>query len=441
MSSSDSDAVAAVSYSYIRENLKLYNKFEVMAAMLGKHFATQELRPIGRLHSHFAGIRTELDYTKYAEFLFPTDGWNEPLMYYTGIGIDDHSGVAKGFVRALAPSTRETVRLYRRCVLPKSMWLPAHLRHVAAEWDAFGLEVIVAIDNAPDFTSHGASLMFLVNGTIILRMPVKRGDLKGSVERTIQTVEQQHISAQSGFVASEYAGLDERYKQQRLRAMLKASRTVAQAEADFVPYLIEFNDSPHPTLRKSRSRVFRDSQERFPLLLPCGRSQIRSNFALTYNPKLLREGVQVEELKYNSKALNEAFLTYSGKVIVKVDPDDIRSVLVLVPNRAEPIEAYLTTLDIDFPLSLELVKVLFARIAAKHPGDTSWMSDPEHELLTELNVLQSGPPTRTEGKTVATDAAAAAHAAAAPPVAPPPSRPVPSLEELLRGSQLDDGDE
>jgi len=439
----DEDAAPSrVSYSFIREHINRFNKFEVLSRLIGKMFATQKLRPIGRLHSHFAGVRTELDYTRFGEFLFPNENWNEPLFYYTGFGMDDHSGVVKGYVTALAPSTRETVRLYRRCVLPKSMWLPQRVRHLAADWDAYGVEVIVAIDNAPDFTSHGASLMFLVNGTIILRMPVKRGDLKGSIERLIRTVEDQHVSTQPGYVARAYAGFDDRYTQVRLRAKLAANQTVAQAEDKLATYLVgTLNSAPHATLRAPKIQVFRESQERYPLLLPCGMDNIRTTFALTYSATLSREGVEVDTLKFNSAALFEAFMTYSGKVIVKLDPDDIRQVLVLVPGRSAPIEANLTTLDIHFECSLELAKVVLARVAARHPGDDTWMLDINHEFLAEMETLQTKPPTPTEGKTTATDATAVTHAAKAPPVTRPSPQAEPSLSDLLRGSEVGDGDE
>lgn len=432
------DAPTGVSYGFILNNIKLFNKFERMSEMLGKFYATQALRPIGRYHTYYSGYRTELDYTRFTRFLFPTEHWNEPLPFVNGFGKDHHSGVFKGYTFSLAPSTRETIRLYRRCVLPKSLWLPPHLRPYAADWDAFGLEVIVAIDNASDLTSYGASLMFLVNGTVILRMPARKGDLKGGIERGNLTVEQMHISSRSGYVPSMFSGLDPRYKAQRMKAKLSADATVAQAEDELVPFLMEYNDMPHPTLKKRRCLVHRDSQELAPLILPCGLTQLRTTFALTFRVKLLREGVECDGLKFNSKALGEAFHNYTGYVIVKMDPDDIRTVLVLIPGFDDPVEASLTTFDFDFPISLELVKVLLDRIAAKHPDDETWMQDVNYEVHAELDRLQSKPPSRTPGRTVATDAQAASHAAAAPPAPVPAPRTLPSLEELLRGSELPD---
>lgn len=431
------DLENTTSYSFVMNELKSVNKFEQLQAMVGSLMAKQAIRPIGRLHSPYYGYRTEVDYTKYARFLFPTERWSEPIMYYTGFGSDDYCSVVKGFITTVAPTTRSTVRLYRNCVLPASMWLPAHLQHFARRWDAFGLEVIVAIDNASDFTSHGVSLMFLINGVIILRMPLASGDLKGTIERINQTIETECISAKSGYVPQDFAGLDPRYKAQRKKALFAADSTVLQHDAMLCEYLQDYNDSPHPQYRSSRNLVMRESLQMAPVILPTGLHNIRATFALTYSVKLLREGVQVERLKFNSRELGEAFRRHSGRVIVKLDPDDVRHVLVLVPHQIAPIEASLTTFALDFKVSLELLNVLLDRVGLDVEDVDPWPEDVIYNVLDELSDLQTKDPTRTPGRTRDTDAEAATHAAAAPAAASPQqSPPIAGLEELLRGSQI-----
>jgi putative transposase len=427
------------SYGFVRNVLQRVDKLKAHEQLLGLMYAKQLIRAIKRLHSNFAGFRTELDHTKYAEFLYPSEDWNEPLMYYNGFGIDDHSSVIKGFTYTTAPSTRDVVRLYRNCVLPKSMWLRESLRHFAADWDAYGLEVIVAIDKGPDFVSYSTSLMFLANGSIILRMPSGMGDMKGSSERTHQTMEQTHVSKGAGYVPREYTGIDPRYKRIRERAKAKANRTVAEREAEMVAAICDHNGLPHPTLRKPRIRVFRDSQEAMPLMLPTGLLQLRTTFALTFTAKLLREGVEVDGLKFNSEELGEVFRTYSGDVVIKMDPDDVRQVLVFVPRLDRPVLADLTTFNIPFQMSLELLKTLLQRLASRgNDGDESWILDPDAALLSELEGLR-GSSERTPGRTARSDAQAATHAVQTPvPAAPPaPRSEAPSLESMLGGSRID----
>lgn len=427
-----------VSDELVRQLLLGVDKFDQKLRTLGKLHAVQDEREIGRLHTYYPGHRTELDYTKYGVWLFPNENWNEPLFYYTGIGIDHHSKVIKGFTTTVDPAARDAVRLYRNCVLPKSLWLPESLRHHAQHWDVFGLEVIVVVDNATDLTANAIILMFMINGVIVLRMPPRRGDLKGGVERTQQTLETRFISSLPGYVPKKYAGLDPRYKKMRDRAKAKADMTIADFHTKFVEGVMTHNHDPHPDLKKPRIEVWRDGQEQAPLVLPTGRLQLRTAFALTYDVTLTREGVVAEELQFNSPELNLVYRQYSGKVHVKLDPDDIRSVLVFVPQLVEPIEAFLSTFDLDFPMTLELMRVLLARLGDRFKGDEAWKESIGFHVLDELQRVQSGPMTPTPGKTRRSDAQAATHAEAAPAVVPQKLHAATgvSLTDLLKGSKI-----
>jgi hypothetical protein len=226
-----------------------------------------------------------------------------------------------------------------------------------------------------------------------------------------------------------------RYTKMREAAKNKANLTVTEYQEKLVGNIMEYNHARHPRLKKSRIQVWRDGQEHAPIILPTGELQIRATFALTFACTLTREGVQVLELMYNSPELHLAYRIYTGKVIVKLNPDDIRAVLVIMPNYSEPIEATLTTFEIGFALTQEMFRVVMARLAAQNTGD-AWKQDIAYAFPTEMGKLQSGETTRTPGKSIRTDAQAATHAANI--VMPPASSPEPaeSLESMLRGSLL-----
>ncbi len=112
-------------------------------------------------------------------------------------------------------------------------------------------------------------------------------------------------------------------------------------------------------------------------MLPTGRLQLRTTFALTHEVTLTREGVVADELQFNSPELNLVYRRYSGKVHVKLDPDDIRSVLVFVPQLVGPIEAFLITFDLDFPMTLEFMRVLLARLGDCYKGNEVWKENIE----------------------------------------------------------------
>lgn len=423
----------------VRQLLKAEDKFVNKARLLGYLFATQDVRTVRRLHTWYPGQRAEFDFTKYGVFLYPSTNWNEPVLYFDGLGFDHASGVIGSFVTTTSPSSREIVRLYKRYVMPKSTWLPANLAEVAQSWDVFGLPHLVAIDNGTEFIANMATAVFLMSGTILLRVPPRRGDLKGTVERGINTMETRYVSRLPGYVAKVAAGLNPKYTKSRERAKSEARLTLQEYEHWLAEHIVEYNHEPHPRLKIPRIHVYRNGQELAPPLLLTGRMQQRLTFALTYDVLLTREGVEVETLKFNSDELHTAFRTYTGRVTVKLDPDDIRSVLVILPKYDEPIEAYLTTHSFSHCISLELLQM-----AIKHNQNISeaFGNRPVVELPMQFsNILadfQQATELQISGTNARKEIQAVTQAAALPNASRTRPGPTPSLDELLSGTRLDD---
>ncbi|MFZ5541727.1 MAG: Mu transposase C-terminal domain-containing protein [Pseudomonadota bacterium] len=418
----------------VRRFVNAVNKKQKAEALHGALYAERELRAIGRLHTAYVGQRSEYDWTKYIVYLYPNPAWDLPLPYFTGFGIDHYSRVKRGFATALFPSRRAIVRLYKRCVLPKYMWLPPQL---AADFGVFGTEEIAVIDNAMDLTANSSISMFLSLGVIVLRVPPYRGDLKGTIERDLRTTESQFVSALPGYRPYIKNSRSPEAKAHDARARREAKLTVAEYEERLASYCNEANLAPHPTLRAPRMRVWEDGVARYPTLLPTGRIQLRTTFALTIETSLTRMGVVANGLQYQSQALHEKFLTWrGGKVRVKQDPDDIRSVLVYTNDQNEPIEAHYVTHQLHGPTSLELLKVQLeiARTLQGEPPEKLAVVLPE--LLERVN--------RGEHEevgihqAVAADMATRPHTSLTPPAAqgiavPPPG----SVYEDLDASRLD----
>src|SRR5690606_10485471 len=182
--------------------------------------------------------------------------------------------------------------------------------------------------------------MFMAFGTIVQCMPPRRGDAKGTIERTQWTIETRHISMLPGYVKSKYKFTDPRMKRRIERAKKGAKLTVAEFEEMLLLAILDFNQSRHPTLKKPRIDVYRNGIDLAPIVLPTGLRQIRSTFALTYKGvRVTREGVRIQNfLQYNSPELNEFYRTSTARVDVKLDPDDIRAVLIYCRELNGPIE-------------------------------------------------------------------------------------------------------
>jgi hypothetical protein len=414
------------------------DKFEKAVRILGKRFAIQNVRKIGRLHTYYPGQRTEMDYTKYGLFLYPTPAWNEPQLFFTGFGVDHFSNVCKGFSVTTAPAARDAIRLYRNCVLPKSFWLPESRISRANEWDVWGIEELIAIDNGMDLVAYAAIIVMIQFGAIILRMPPRRGDMKGTIERFNGAEEQMFISSLPGYISRQFIGLDEKYSKARATAKAKAKLTVAEYIEMLVDRQIERNNEPHPRFKKPRIQVWRDGQEHAPVLMPTGLDQIRTSFAETYLATLTRQGVVADNRWYNSMALHMKFRVYNGKVFVKINADDVRSAFVISHDDNTHVVVYLTNFEFDYPVTAELYNIVLKRLEQK--GMTVETPDFSDRFSREVENLQSGPVTATPNTKPSSDVKAASHAAAMPPITAPPETSTSDfdLEKLLGGSHLDD---
>lgn len=422
----------------------MVHKFELKLRQLGRLHAVQDVRALERLHTWYPGQRAELDFTKYGVFLYPNANWNHPVLYQDGMGVDHASTVVGSFLTSASPSAAEVVRLYRRFVMPKGSWLPPSLRQTAQRWDVFGVPMLVALDNGADFMSNVSLLMYMLTGTILLRVPPRRGDLKGLVERTQGTFETRFISGLKGYVPRKHVGLNPRYTKQRERAKAAANMTVAEYEAKLVQNILEFNHEPHPRLKRRRMDVYRTGLELAPPLLLTGSLQQRATFALTYEAQLTREGVQVENLMFNSEALHEAYLTHTGKVIVKLDPDDVRSVLVFLPKQTSsvPVVADLTTFSYkDGPVSLELYRLTRRSHEAEMQARGNFAGNGlPYMFEQELGRVQSFSTPSVPTTTARKETQAAVHAAALPQVLDIRNNRSEgqSLSDLLGASRLTD---
>lgn len=403
----------------------MLDKFELAYLSVGYRFAHQAHRAIGRLHTNMPNARTEMDYSKQGVFLFPNENWNdEPLFYQTGIAVDDFANLFLGHTITTAPSSADVVRLFKASVLPKALTLPDRLKHYAQSWDAYGIPQLVAIDNSSDFRAGYSMLMYLLLGVIVLLIPVERADYKGTVERMHGTLLSRFIKALPGYVPNIYAFTAP--QQQRLikAAKLKAKLTVAEYEEKLTDNELTLNYEKDTRFQKSRIQIWRDAQEVAPLIIPTGRLQIKALFSLTYRVALRNEGVEVEYLKYNSTALNALYRVnpdISALVDVKLEPDDVLSVLVFAEGVDGPIEAFLNTQRINFSLSLEVLKIIQRRLKGQGYPDLEWQNNDYELLYKTFYELQTGPRIAVPGVTHRRDAQAATHAAGIPTIPPPGS--------------------
>jgi hypothetical protein len=393
-------------------------------AALGVRFAIQHERELSRLHTFLPNDRCELDYSKFGVFLYPNEAWEDSVLHQVGIGLDHTSGAIKGCTITAQPTAISGVRLYKNCVLPPRLWLRKDLvEKYGDEFDVCGIDRVVAIDNALDLRANVMVRLFMLLGVIMLVMPPKRGDLKGKVERTIQSLEQMFIQALPGYVPNVYRFTDPRSKWLREQARKNARLTVAEFEELLIGAIVAYNWQPHPDLKKPRIVVYREGLASAPPLLPVGQTQIDSMFAMTYTAAVTREGVKAETWYYNSAELQEFCRVGGPKVKVCIPVDDVRTAIVFHPELVEPLRVPLRTHRLTEPTPLELARMVIGgeddttnRVAWDDEGRSAM----DH-VLNRMAELQTSTRRKTSGK-AHTATTAAAQAAGIPPVDPPRPR-------------------
>jgi hypothetical protein len=435
----DSDGFA-ISYEQVRKYFREADKFRLLAGLVGRRNAKKTLRALERLHTHYPGARTELDYTSFVIWLFPNRNASAPLCYYFGLGVDHMSTVIKGFTSTVFPTTAHTIRLYKICVQPKQFWLPDRLQHYAADWDVFGIERLVAIDNGPDFTADATVLVWLDLGVIVLLMPPGRPDYKGTVERTIESLETKYVMGLPGYVSHAHGFTTKEAEYDRIRAKSQAKYTVDEFIDIMVPGCLDHNFSEHPRFKKRRIHIWRDAMEMFPPILPTGLLQNKATFSRTYVTTLTREGVQVEDMMFNSDELFDLYREHPDKPVhARLDDDDIRSLIVFDKKSNEPIVANLTTHDwTDRPCSLELYRTAQRYGAEETNKILPSMPNYGDYVAETIRKLQAGETTPAPGMSARKHAEAVtqAEAVGATTARVTSEKTLPGLETLLRGSKI-----
>lgn len=424
---------AGTSYSFTRMSRGEMPKFELTALDLGIRFAIQDERQKERLHTQYPNHRLEMDYSKFRMCARPSKASTEPMIYNTGIGIDHCSGIITGLTVTPVPTSVSTIRLYKSCVLPPTLWLPPSLsERYADDFDSAGIPRVIAIDNGKDFTSDATADVLCAHGSVLLQMPPARGDLKGKVERTLQTLESKYISNYDGYFDNKHPFTDRRHQKKRKEAFLNASMTVDEYFEKLLLACIDFNYCDHPDLKLPRMQVYREGLRFAPPILLAGRSQIDSTFALTFEVTVSSQGVLANNWQYQSDELKAFNRVVGLKGILKIPVDDVRWAYLYLRELTSPIRVKLETHFFRDPTPYELAVAVVGNRAEIAAPDSATADDYQHR---HFSLQTTNKPLRGVKKHV--EKAARGQAAAQPPVDPPrpAKRSADDIRQMFRGPE------
>lgn len=216
------------------------------------------------------------------------------------LAIDKHSRMVVGFYICFnAPSSYSVLQCLKRVILPKDDWL-ARFPDIRGTWPAYGIPVLIAVDNGMDLHSEAFEKSCLELGIQILYCPAAHPEAKGSVERFLRTLNQGLIHQLPGTV---FSNIDERGDY--------ASEKVAAIDMETLVHLITkwivdiYNVTSHRGIHTSPLLKWLESSPRKIIDLPVYPQQLDVITGIPAQRTVFHYGIELERLHYNSKALQE----------------------------------------------------------------------------------------------------------------------------------------
>lgn len=331
--------IPTISYVAFAKRIKALPPYPVAVARHGKFIAEQWYGYFAK-HDMPTRVmqRVEIDHTP-LDLILLDDNLLVPLgRPYLTLLIDVFSGCVVGFhLSYKAPSYISAAKAIAHAVKPKT-GLDKMSIELQNDWPCHGKIENLVVDNGAEFWSNDLEHACLEAKINIQYNPTKRPWLKPFVERFFGTMNKLFLSEIPGKTFSNILEKEE-YDPKKF-AVMRFSTFVEE----FHRWII---DVYHPSPNSAKTRIplvqWRRGVENLPPLtmveeelklfdVIMGKKELRT---------LTRQGIKYEDLLYHSTALSDYKKQYpqqqKTKMLIKVDPDDLSSINVYLPE----LESYL----------------------------------------------------------------------------------------------------
>lgn len=216
------------------------------------------------------------------------------------LAIDRKSRMIVGFYISFnAPSAHSVLQCLRRAILPKDELL-ARYPSIKGQWPAYGIPVLIAVDNGMDLHSDALEKTCLELGILILYCPSATPQYKGAVERFFRTMAKDLIHRLPGTV---FSNVDERGDY--------PSEGVACVDLELLVELITlwivnvYNVKFHRGLGTTPLQAWMEGAAKRPIELPVFPQQLDVLTGIPATRTLFHYGIELDGLHYNSRQLQE----------------------------------------------------------------------------------------------------------------------------------------
>jgi putative transposase len=386
--------VLRVSYESLRVIAKAINRADLANARWGRTVAENEFAPrTGEVEVWAPLERVETDnFLLDVHVRCPFTGAILGRAWLT-LAIDVFSGLAAGYYISFGPPSAESViatlrhavqpkppeGLHRRIPVPDGFeWLDLP----APESPCAGVMSSIVFDNGSDYVSAQVRAVLQNLGVEPIFTPPRTPWYKGAIESFGRTVNIQFIHWLPGTTFGDPMRGRE-YDPQR-DATITYPHLVQLLE-HFLHGILPYQTKRRATL--SPRELWRQGVERFPVRIPLVDDQFQAALSLTYTRTLSQTGVELHGLLYNNGELGTLWhrVGPKQKVGLRLDPTDIRTLLVVRPDNGELLRVPCVT-QFKYPrtLTYHLQYRAWCREEGHDPDDVRTLERNERLLNEQL---------------------------------------------------------
>lgn len=355
-----SERLTQPSRKLFRRLLALIPDYDKDAARFGRQYAQAKYRT--RLHIRLTERplqRAEADHTR-LDILVVDDKTKAPLgRPWLTVVIDDFTRVVLGYALTFdSPSCCSVSKALKSAFKPK--FAKDRYPAVENEWFAFGVPVELGIDNGLEFHSYELQQVCLELGCDLDYAPRKTPWFKGKVEKFNATINRGAVTNNPGKTFSNV--LEKEDYDPTKHAVLTKNQLEALLNKFFCDV---YHQKPHMALGCSPAEMWKSHIQELDVGLVPDFTRFDAILGLRETRVLSHAGIRYEGLFYNSSEM-EAIRKRDGteiEVEIRVDRDDLSSIIVLSPRTKEPIRVECLTPDYAEGLSLWQHKVCKAYAA------------------------------------------------------------------------------
>jgi putative transposase len=316
--------------SYITSLVQKIPEIDRYTARFGQLAAMHRFRTsIGHAAADRPLMRVEVDHTRLDIVVVDEDTGLPIGRPWLTLIVDVYTKCILGFHLSFDPPSHATVaKALKMSLLPKT-WLHEEFSEVNGDWIMFGVMEELVCDNGLEF--HGLSLesACLLLGIIISFCPRKTPWWKGTVERTLGTMNR---GVTAGMPGKTFSSIKEKGDQNPIK---DAAVTLRTLKACMLKWIVDYyHQKPHAALGMTPHEMWQRHASPETISLPADPNQLDAVTGQVETRRVWHYGIELNSLLYNSEELSLIRQKHGDpcEVDIRWDSEDLGSISVAMPD-------------------------------------------------------------------------------------------------------------